>query len=135
MKIELTKDGKSKFNMLCEPDSNVDVPEYEKDFILNEQRHYWIVMIGEIQNALVDYTMANLPFRATCLIMHTPMKWNYWHFSIRWLTKQGFWHTLTTNEKEKVTKRLGNEARAHLMKYARLQAPVIKVLHSSCYEK
>lgn len=135
LQIELTEEGKEHFKFYCEPNIEVSTPIYNKDFVLNTKRHFWIIIIGAIHNTIVDYTKSNLPFKAKCLVLHTPMKWNYWHFSIRWLTDQGFWHNLSEKEKEKLTKRLGHEARAHIANFAKIEKPNYSELEKECYLK
>src|SRR5690606_34460022 len=39
--IELTEEGKAKFNAECAPDADVPVPVFTKEFIRNNNRHYW----------------------------------------------------------------------------------------------
>jgi hypothetical protein len=133
IQIELTDAGNAKYNDYCEPNATIDPPILHQDYLLNNSRHFWVIHVKDIINAEVDYTKSNLPFKATCIIQHTPMKWNFWHFSIRWKTENGFWHELTEKEQEKLAKRLGNEVRAYISKYAKVHEPNYTELDESFY--
>ena len=126
IQIDLTDLGKEKYNDYCEPDIEVELPIFNTDFTVKESRGFWVVLIGDINETTADYTKGDIDtkFKATCIIQHTPMKWNYWHFSIRWKTEeQGFWHQLGDNQKKKLAKRLGHEARANIAKFAKIEEP------------
>lgn len=136
VQIQLTEDGKAKYNIYCKPDESIEPPVYQQDFELNTSRHFWVVLIKDIINAEVDYTKSNnLPFKANCIIEHTPMKWNFWHFSIRWKTEGNFWHELEEKEQEKLAKRLGSEVRAYISKYAKVREPDYTELEEIFYTK
>lgn len=126
LQIDLTTFGKEKYNYYCEPDIEVDVPIFNEDFAIKDSRGFWVVLIGDINETTADYTKGDIDtkFKATCVIQHTPMKWNYWHFSIRWKTaEQGFWHELKDSQRKKLAKRLGHEARSNIAKFAKIEEP------------
>lgn len=138
IQINLTDTGKVKYNDYCEPDIEVELPVLNQDFTINDNRGFWVVLVSDINETTADYTKGDIDtkFKATCIIQHTPMKWNYWHFSIRWKTKdQGFWHTLNENQKRKLTKRLAHEARANIAKFAKIEEPNYSQLNHSDYCK
>jgi len=137
VQIELSQSGKEKYNSQCDPDISVEVPIFKKDFTINESRGFWVVLIGDINEKTIDYTKGGIDtkFKATCFIEHTPMKWNYWHFSIRWRTEEGFWHTLNDNQKKKMSKRLAHEARANIAKFAKIEEPNYTQLNHPDYCK
>jgi len=133
IQIELTELGKTKYSHYCKPNDEISPPLHEQDYLINSNRHFWVVNIKDIMNAEVEYLDSSLPFKANCVIMHTPMKWNFWHFSIRWKTKDGFWNSLTPKEQEKLAKRLGTEVRAYISKYARIDEPNYVELEDDFY--
>jgi len=136
--IELTLLGKTKFSEYCAPDEIVPIPEYETEFILNDKRGFWVILIKNIQGLLADYTQHDIkqPFKAKCSIQHTPVKWNYWHFSIRWELEEGVYlHKLPHNTKAKVAKRLGTETRALIAKFAEIDEPNFSQLEVDEYCK
>lgn len=138
IKIDLTSLGNEKYNSYCDPDIEVEIPIFQEDFILKEGRGFWVVMIGDINHTTADYTKGGIDtkFKATCIIEHTPMKWNYWHFSIRWKTEdQEYWHQLSKSQSKKLAKRLGHEARANIAKFAKIAEPNYYPLERQDYFK
>jgi hypothetical protein len=133
--IQLTEIGKSKFNHYCSPDHNSEIPIFNLDFEINKSRHFWVIKIKHLIEAEVNYLTSELPFTAISVVKHTPMKWNYWHFSIRWMTKDGLWHELSEKEKERLAKRLGSEVRAYISKYAIVEEPTYEELDPIYYTK
>jgi len=126
IKIALTTLGIQNYSHYCEPDTVVEIPIFNSDFTIKDSRGYWIVLIGDINKLIADYTRGenNMKFKAECVIMHTPMKWNYWHFSIRWYTDElGYWHQLEDKIKTKLSKRLAHEARSSIAKFAKIDEP------------
>jgi hypothetical protein len=138
VQIELTTQGKLKFGSRCEPDENVTAPEYSTEFIINPDRGFWVILINKISGILADYTKNNINtrFAAKCSIHHTPVKWNYWHFSIHWDLGNGlYWHLLPDKEIKKLAKRLGSETRAIIAKYAEVDEPNYSQLENHKYYK
>lgn len=138
IKIELTPTGKEKYIDYCAPNAIVDTPIYNEDFTLNEQRHYWVLPIKHINNQNVNYENANKPFTARCVVCHTPAKWNFWHFSIRWfvISENCMWHDLPENEKKKNwAGRLAFEARVAIAKNGKIMEPNYFELPAECYTK
>jgi len=88
-----------------------------------------------LNNKHFDYTRNNDPFTATCLVRHTPMRWNYWHFSLHWQTDQGLLEELEENLRKKIAKRIGHSVRVELSRLAKLTSPLQPLLASHCYNK
>ena len=89
IKVNLTSEGKDKYGSYCEGDFNCDVPQYPKDFVFDDNnglRKFWTIKIGNIHNQTCSFEKVNAvtPSSFTCHVIHTPAKWNFWHFSIRW---------------------------------------------------
>lgn len=134
--IELTKAGKIKYMHYCFPDEQVNLPVFTEDFNLNSDRGFFHLLISDINNTLVKYKIGEKEFEAKCKVLHTPMKWNYWHFSIRWiLTDQKYWNELDPRGKKKWSKRLAHVSRSHLQMFANLQIPRTKNLEEEAYVK
>lgn len=133
--IQLTESGKIKFNHYCEPDANVPVPVFEEEFILNEDRHYWWVPIDKLSNKEFPYERDNHPFVATCMVEHSPMRWNFWHFSLKWKTDLGDLEDLPEKQKKNVDRRIAHSARALIAKFAIIEFPENLILPKNCYCK
>lgn len=135
IKIELTEIGKSKYGTYCTPDETVEVPIFEQDFKRNDDRHFWAVLVENIMESKIDYTGSEDPFTAECVIEHSPMKWNFWHFSIRWKIEDGYWHEFPDGKKRKVAKRIGHDVRATIAKFAQISEPYYEELDKAHYTK
>lgn len=137
--IELTSIGKEKYsNGYCKPDCKVAIPEFIEDYTINIKNGYWFVLIDKIEGQVANYLHSNPPLNAKCCICHTPTKWNFWHFSIRWKFEDGkFWDELPDDEKNKdrLKKRLATEARAIIAKFAQIPEPDYFELDSKFYQK
>ena len=136
LEIELTEKGKEFYMVYCEPDIKVEPPLYEEDFELNNNRGCWHLIIGEIQDTPVEYKIEQENFNAICKVIHTPMNWNYWHFSIRWLLEDNeYWIRQDKRGKKTWKKRLAHDARSHLQRFASIEIPKFKTIERGNYIK
>lgn len=83
--IDLTEEGKHKYNHYCPPNAEVDAPKLDVDYTNEGNRTMWCVPIRKLHNRLFDYQKGEDLFNTTCYVVHTPMLWNFWHFSLHWL--------------------------------------------------
>ena len=135
--LEFTDEGKDKYMAYCKPDEVVEVPEYQNHYLLNNNRHYWCAPLIQLYNRQFKYERDNLPLTATCIVIHTPMRWNFWHFSLRW--------ELHTNEKlediendktrKKIAKKIGQFVRVAIAHFAIIYQPEHDILPPNCYCK
>lgn len=124
--FELINDGKKTYGGYCNPDEEVIPPIFNEHFTINNNRGFWVVLIEKIQGIIADYTKPNVDekFSATCIVMHTPTRGNFWHFSLRWILEDGrFWHELPDYGGKKLRQRLGSETRALIAKFAEVNEP------------
>jgi hypothetical protein len=64
------------------------------------------------------------------------MRWNYWHFSVRWQTEEDMIHELPESErKKKWANRLAHEARSLIAQFARMDVPVYPPLNTWIYSE
>jgi hypothetical protein len=138
-KIELTKESRKKLGAYCAPDVEVEIPIYETDFYIDENKGFWTILIENVSKVAVTYTFGDRPgeiYVAICTIVHTPTFWNYWHFSIKWYLND---HCCYLDEiqddklKKKISKRLSGEARAMIAKFAKIIKPDYQQLLTDCY--
>ena len=109
--IGLSGEGNKIYNHYCECNyENSDIPIHIQHFDLVSNRGYFYVKIGDINMKRAEYTneKEQKTFIAECCVVHSPMMWNYWHFSIRWNITIPNDLPFTDNMKKK----LGSEARA-----------------------
>ncbi len=133
--LDFTEEGKQKYMRYCDPDALVAPPVYPNDFAINQNRHYWWISIPQLNNVRFQYTRSNKPEVATCLVQHTPMLWNFWHFSLRWETEFGKLESLDARERRKAAQRIGHAARVTIAHYASIENPVYTTLEESCFNK
>jgi len=138
--IYLTADGKKLYNTYCLPDAEVKPLIYNTDFQITNNRKYFTIKIADISNIPVPFVINGIEKKAKCLIEHTPMKWNFWHFSIRWINDNSeYLHDQNENlfdrPKQGWVRLLSTAARAMLVHYADTNEIDYQVISKSCYTK
>jgi hypothetical protein len=133
--LEFTQEGKQKYMHYCAPDEPVDLPVFEEDFHNDAQRLCWCAEIRKLDNIPFPFTMGEDPFTATCQVVHTPMRWNYWHFSLRWRTDAGDLEDMDDKQRKKVFRRIGHSVRTIISHFASLELPALSELPKECYCK
>jgi len=127
--------AKDKFMHYCAPDAVVDTPVYETEFYSKPDRACWYLLIGDVNNKLFKYQRSNQDLVATCRVVHTPMLWNFWHFSIRWSTDQGDLQDMSERERNKIAQKIGFAARVTFSKAAKTNVDSHVMVPESCYCK
>lgn len=139
IEIELIKKGKELYNHYCNPDDSVKTPIKGIHYISNTSRTFWTIKIGDVNNHPVQFQNVNGTFTANCQVLHTPMKWNYWHFSIRWFlpANNTYWNELPDDQKKKAPfkKWLAHESRVLIKTHAKDILPNMELLPSNHYMK
>lgn len=136
--IELTSSGKGAYSKYCAPDLFIDPPVYKQHFLINDARGFWVIMIEKIDGQIAEYINPETHVRISvvCKVIHTPMMWNFWHFSIRWQLDTGeMLHELEDKQRKKLERKLAGESRALIAKYAVIKMPNYSILDSECYLK
>lgn len=122
--VALTKWGGKEFGMYCENDFTTVIPRYLDHFYFAENRNYWRINIGNIHNEPLVYLHSDGDKQNTfhCKVVHTPAKWNFWHFSIRWLFDDGkyFFELYKEGKVSKGNlKRISNSVRVLMKKHSK----------------
>lgn len=135
--ISLSTDGKILYNHYCAPEEKVDIPILNEHYSLEENINFFSILISELENQKVPYYLGEDLLSATCKIEHTPMMWNFWHFSIRWLNHKGeYLHQEKDNKfKSGWARQLSSAAKALIVQYAKVKEPNYFVISSKCYCK
>ncbi|MDR2814713.1 MAG: hypothetical protein LBB79_08700 [Prevotellaceae bacterium] len=83
-KIEVVEKGKDFFSEWSEGES-ASKPVYSVDFVINEERGCFYWSIEEIISLEFSHTdhIGNSSYQLNFKVLHTPVKCNFWHFSIR----------------------------------------------------
>jgi hypothetical protein len=135
IQLAFTNAGKAKFMLYCAPDEVVIPPEYETEFTNDAKKLYCSLPIQALNNQQFFYTRGSDPFIATCLVKHTPVRWNYWHFSLYWKIEEGLLEELEESRRKKIAKRIGHSVRVELSRLAKLSSPLQPEMPSHCYSK
>lgn len=124
--IEFTEQGKQKYMHSCSPDATVVIPIFETDFITIDGRHFWCVPIEQLHKAEFTYQSGNKPeeiHKVTCLVRHTPMLWNFWHFSLHWETAEGIVTKREDAGAKKIIQKVAHSARVLLSETLSFELP------------
>jgi|SRR5690606_27610127 len=123
------------YQCYCEPNCNVDTPIFEDDFVCDANRGHWSILVESIHNKKIEYE--DQDFSAICHIYHTPMKWNFWHFSVRWYLNdiEDYWHNNPGYQTKSIRKKLVFEARSLIKKFGKAEVISNKIINENCYTK
>jgi hypothetical protein len=134
--LTLTEHGKEVYNHYCGPDEDVPVPVLDRDFTNHAVRGFWCAPVNRLADIPFAYTIGEDPFTATCRVVHTPMRWNYWHHSLRWITDIGPIEAIEDEKKrKKIARRIGHSARVAISHFAVHGVPEVTMLPKTCYCK
>lgn len=131
--IAFTQEGSTKFFQYCEPNIIVDIPVYETDFFNKENRKFWCVLINNLNNKEFKYNVGPDELTAICSVIHTPTKWNYWHFSLKWSTTAGPLEGLEDKKRKSIAKKIGHSAIVAICQFAIVEIPQHTNLDEQCY--
>lgn len=136
--IRLTKEGKLKYNDYCAPETMISPLIYNQDYELVNNRKYITLNIGNIKDKKINYLSNNKTSTGTCVVTHTPMKWNYWHFSVRWINENSEYlneqpETLFGKPKTGWVRLLSSAARAMIAENAKAYIQEHKLPPKKCY--
>ncbi|HEY4288113.1 MAG TPA: hypothetical protein VGN00_13500 [Puia sp.] len=131
--LKLTQEGRDKYLHYCQPDEVVLPPSHNIDFSNDANRRFWCISISRLNGKSFNYSRNNSNFSAVCRVHHTPMRWNFWHFSLRWETDLGPLEEMDERERNKIAQRLGHSARTIISHFARVEVPTHPVLPTGCY--
>ena len=136
--IKLTEQGMEKYNNYCEPDTNVESPIYEEDFELDNDRLFWCFKVSDMHEKEFKFMGGKdgkEEVSITSLIRHTPMLWNFWHFSIHWLTQEGIVTRKGEAGSKKIEQKVAHSAMVFLLENLTMDLPDYNVLPRECYCK
>jgi hypothetical protein len=125
--IVFTKEGGEKYFHYCKPDTEVDHPVFETDFIVVEGRGYWCAPIDKLNGREFPYKNLKDPNSDdeifTCLVCHTPMLWNFWHFSLYWKTPNTMIKDYNDKASKKEIQKVAHAARTLLSEILTFETP------------
>lgn len=138
--IFLTAQGKKLYNADWSPNSEINSPIFNTHFQLNNSRKYFTIKISNINNKPVLFMIDGIEKKASCFVEHTPMKWNFWHYSIRWINDNSEYlheqnEKLFDKPKQGWVRVLSSAARSMLVHYASTNEVDHQIIQKSCYKQ
>ncbi|MEO5995264.1 MAG: hypothetical protein ABIQ00_01130 [Chitinophagaceae bacterium] len=134
--LEFTSEGKARYMHYCSPTTNVEPPEFDRHYCRNEDKYFWCMAINRIHQVVFDYSYGTEILQTTCVVTHTPMLWNFWHFSLHWQTNMGLLDKLGPKAQKTTAQKIGHSVRSILSLLAKVGSPEnALLLPSDCYSK
>lgn len=131
--IQLTDAGKEKYSHYCPPDTQVEIPELDIDYINEDNRSFWCIPINKLHEHTFPYEKGEETFSTICLVVHTPMLWNFWHFSLHWKINDQI-VTSIQKENKRTAQKIGHNVRVILSQFLKIGLPDDSpVLQSECF--
>ena len=144
-KIYFTQIGKEKYGISCEPDTEVENPKEIIDFLRRVNVGIIYAKIEDVAGIKVTYTSGDsknpITYYGESFVKHTPMRWNFWHYSIDWKIsiKSTSSDEYETVPQERLTngmlKQIASAARSRLVEKFSLACDSYNILDESCYMK
>lgn len=116
-------------NVKWQRGDEIIIPQFERDFQHVNNRYLYYLNIGTILDIKIDFEKDSIKSFAVCKVNHSPVKANFWHFSINWLVSlegdNKYWHELSEREKNQgwSKKRLVHSTREMLRKRGVVEKP------------
>lgn len=135
IQIELIGPQKGFFQEYCDPNDAVSAPIEGTDFRLNTERGFIVIPIDDIDGRKVEFKKSDETMTATCQVKHTSARWNFWHYSLRWVAPEEFIHDNPDFLKKKQwVQRMLATARSFVCQFAKTDLPAYNAIESPCYE-
>jgi hypothetical protein len=128
--IKLTPKGASEFGE-CQPDYPGTPLVLNEDYQVDNERKYWLVDYSTVNQMKVSFVYDKVQLLAESYVAHTPMKWNFWHHSIRWKIGDIELYNTTVYSKSKLQnlhKLIGAKARSIIAQSAVVEVKVFNIL-------
>ena len=137
LNICLTSSEKKIYNDYCLPEETVDTPIFNEHFEVKNIENYFTLNVSELDNYEFPYEHNNETHKVTCSTEHTPMKWNFWYFSIRWLNSSNeYLHSQTESQQRRGwARQVSSAAKAIIAQFAKTTEPNYFVIPKKCYLK
>lgn len=117
---QIVGDNKPYFIGLWKSGETVQTPVFEQDFVQSSERGFFLLRVADLNGQQIKYNVSeNDNLTAVCRVLHTPIRANFWHFSVRWFTLEG--DVMKQNGSWK--RRLLTSCRALICQFARFEEP------------
>lgn len=110
----------------------INIPLFPEDFEKDDTRGLFYLKISDFSGKQFNYLTGQGEIRtAVCHVLHTPVKSNFWHFSLRWHDEKG---DLITDQKAKGDrKRVLTAAKSLIQEFAKLESPAQIEINEDLY--
>lgn len=135
-KIELTKKGKTDYQD-CEPNFPGTPLIYEEDYLRNDDKWHWIIKCSNVVDIKISFVHAEEAISTVSYLKHSPMKWNFWHYAVRWHIngKDSIEiNKYSTGQMQTLCKKIGAKARSIIAQHAVLDIDAHPLLADNCYQ-
>jgi hypothetical protein len=133
--ITLTDDGKADYNHMCAPDLTVNVPEETIHYTINNERSWWTISIQQLMEQEYDCIYKEKEIKFIPIITHTPMMWNFWHFSLTWEISNFDIETIeSATQKKKFKDAMASSARSAIQQYAKSGEIAFTIIDANDYK-
>ena len=126
--ITLIGERKKYFRSEWDFAEEVDIPVDHEDFIIDETKGFFFLPIVRIhQKVQIPFKrpLKDVSDSVTAVVVHTPSRSNFWHFSIRWVDKDG---SVVKPSNAAWKNQISATMRAALLELIELNVPNIMVL-------
>lgn len=128
--FQFTSTGLEKFGSLFIIAEDIDAPEKDVDFVHKPELKQIFLEVGKIVGKAATYNKGEeTELEAICKPVHTPIKGNFWHVSLRWINAEGD----SLNQKGKWKRRMLTAARTIIAECAVLEIEEIKKIPEELY--
>ena len=142
-KFAINKNGASKgfLKYWDENHKEIKVPQIKEHFEIRDNFACWSVSIGSLKNLKVEFITGagktEKSHEVKCVVKHTPIVSNYWHFSIQWLLNGQ--EVISLQEKGEITKgwirQMSHASRVTFKIYAKTNCPTPTSIPQYFYKK
>lgn len=113
----------------------VSEPNFEKDFIIVDERGYFFLDIDQLLNQWesLPYEKDGETYFVAPMVIHTPKNANFWHVSVQWTDENG---EVFVKEKNKKWKgKMINKIREYFKEFAFRETPYFEEIPEAGYIK
>ncbi len=108
----------------------IETPSYPDDFEHTDTLGAIYLPINKLNGLSIPYNKGGQDgFTAICRVLHTPVRSNFWHFSLRWFNEEGD----VLHQKGSWKKRMLTSARAALIEFGVISEPEAQKIDISLY--
>jgi hypothetical protein len=121
--LHFTEQGKHAYMHYCPPDEEVNVPVRDVDFTENEDRNFFCIPISRLDGIPFPFKQSDGTVTITCRVTHTPMRWNFWHFSLHWQSGEQIFRSIQSKQDKRIAQKIGHAFRNEMSMLVKLGLP------------